>query len=86
VTTIGKRYAKKYIFSDEISSYAPTTPVLYYYELDPAIVLNLGAEYRYTRNFSFFLKLNNLTGAQYERWNFYPSYGFNAMFGFTYSL
>jgi hypothetical protein len=84
VAAIGERYAKKYIF---FNINDPVTPVTdYYYTLDPAIVLNLGAEYRYTRNFSFFLKLNNLSGTQYERWNFHPSYGFNAMVGFTYSL
>ena len=72
---IGKRYAKKF-FDPENDSY----------ELNRAIAFNIGAEYRYTKSFSIFVKLNNLSGAKYERWNFYPSHRFNAMLGFTYSL
>ena len=75
VMCIGERYAK--VFFDPDKDYRT---------LKPVAAINLGAEYRYTKSFSFFLKLNNLTGAQYERWNYYPSRRFNAMVGFTYSL
>ena len=74
VMGIGKRYAKAF--------FDPET----YYTLKEAVAFNLGAEYRYTKSLSFFLKLNNLSGAKYDRWNFYPSQRFNAMIGFTYSI
>ncbi len=72
---LGKRYAK--VFDD---------PEITYQELKSIVDINLGVEYRYTKSLSFFLKLNNLTGAKYYRWNYYPSQRFNAMIGFTYSL
>jgi hypothetical protein len=72
---IGRRYAKAF--------YDPEND---YYTLKGVADVNLGAEYRYTKSLSFFVKLNNLTGAKYYRWNYYPSQRFNAMAGFTYSL
>jgi hypothetical protein len=75
IMSIGKRYAKAF--------YEPETD---YYTLKEVIAFNLGVEYRYTKSFSLFLKLNNISGAKYERWNFYPSQRFNMMGGFTYSL
>jgi len=75
VMCIGKRYAKA--FYDENNEF---------YTLNSVLAFNLGAEYRYTKSFSFFAKLNNLSGAEYERWNFFPSRRFNVMVGFTYSL
>ncbi|MDR1153436.1 MAG: hypothetical protein LBL04_01895 [Bacteroidales bacterium] len=75
IMSIGKRYVKKF--------YDPETD---YSILKGVIDFNLGVEYRYTKSLSFFLKINNLIGAKYYRWNFYPSQRFNAMIGFTYSL
>jgi hypothetical protein len=75
VMCIGKRYAKAFYDDDND-----------FYTLDSVVALNLGAEYRYTKSLSFFLKLNNISNKTYERWNFYPSRGLNAMVGFTYSL
>jgi hypothetical protein len=72
---IGERYAK--IFGDPNKNMEV---------LKSAADLNFGVEYRYTKSLSFFLNLNNLTGAKYYRWNYYPSQRFNAMIGFTYSL
>ena len=77
IMSIGKRYAQAF--------YKPLTEDQFF-TLNSAVAFNLGVEYRYTRSFSLFLKLNNLSGAQYERWNFYPSHRFNMMGGFTYSL
>ena len=77
VMGIGKRYAKSFYEPEN----APD-----YYVLKEVVAFNLGAEYRYTKSLSFFLKLNNLSGTKYERWNFYPSQRFNLMGGFTYSL
>ena len=75
IMAIGKRYAKAF--------YETETD---FYTLKEALAFKLGAEYRYTKSLSFFLKINNITGAKYERWNFYPSQRFNLMGGFTYSL
>jgi len=75
VMSIGKRYAKAF-----------NNPDVEFYTLKSVVAFNLGMEYRYTKSFSLFLKLNNINGARYERWNFYPSHRFNMMGGFTYSL
>jgi hypothetical protein len=74
---IGKRYAKAFYEPAD----APD-----FYTLKEVFAFNFGAEYRYTKSLSFFLKLNNIGNAKYERWNFYPLRGFNSMVGFTYSL
>ncbi len=75
VIGIGKRYAKAFF-----------DPEADFYVLKSVIDFNLGVEYRYTKSLSLFLKLNNISGAKYYRWNFYPSQRFNAMVGLTYSL
>ena len=48
--------------------------------------LNLGAEYRYTKLLSFWMKFNNITAQPYYAWYNYPSYRFRFMAGFTYAL
>ncbi len=48
--------------------------------------LNLGLDYRYTKNVSLFVQLNNLTNNQYERWVNLPVYGFNVLGGLTVSF
>jgi hypothetical protein len=45
--------------------------------------LNLGLDYRYSKNISLFLALNNLANKQYQRWVNLPVYGFNLMGGLT---
>lgn len=45
--------------------------------------MNLGLDYRYTKNISLFVNLNNLTNNQYQRWVNLPVYGFNVMGGLT---
>jgi len=77
IMSIGKRYAKAFYNLDTEDQF---------YTLKSVVAFNLGVEYRYTKSFSLFLKLNNISGARYERWNFYPSHRFNMMGGFTYSL
>jgi hypothetical protein len=47
---------------------------------------NLGAEYRYTRILSFWVKFNNISFSRYSEWLYYPSQRFFFMAGFTYSL
>ena len=53
--------------------------------ITPTYEVNLGAEYRWARNFSTYVKLYNLLG-KYEMWNYYPTFGFHFRLGLTYSL
>ena len=55
-------------------------------ELESAIDINMGAEYRYSRVLSGFIQLNNILSDGYYEWNYYPTYGFNILLGLTYSL
>ena len=75
IMSIGKRYAKAF--------YDPENE---FHTLKSVVNFNFGAEYRYSKSLSLFVKLNNISGAKYYHWNYYPSYRFNAMVGFTYSL
>ncbi|MGB1248513.1 MAG: hypothetical protein ACPG4Z_06475 [Chitinophagales bacterium] len=43
--------------------------------------LNLGAEYQFSKYLSFFVQLNNLANFKYEKWQHYPTYGFNGRIG-----
>ena len=56
------------------------------FEIDPWFDANLSVDYRYSRILSFWVQLNNLGFAQYERYFNYPSYRFNGMAGLTYSF
>lgn len=55
-------------------------------KLDAIIDLNLGFEYRYTKRLSAFVDFNNLLGVRYERYQDYPTVGFNVFGGLTYSF
>jgi hypothetical protein len=70
---IGSRYALK-IGSGDIE------------KLKPIIDLNIGADYRYKKDLSFFVELNNLTNQTYQRWFNYPVYGLNGVAGVTFSF
>lgn len=48
--------------------------------------INLGAEYRYKKNISGFIKINNLLNQRYEIWNNYQAQGLNVLAGITFSL
>lgn len=73
ILAIGKRYVKL----DEDGSIG---------ELESAIDINFGAEYRYSKVLSGFVQLNNILSDNYYEWNNYASYGFNVMVGATYSF
>jgi hypothetical protein len=45
--------------------------------------LNLGLDYRYSKNISLFVNLNNISNNQYQRWVNLPVYGFNVLGGLT---
>jgi outer membrane receptor protein involved in Fe transport len=48
--------------------------------------LSLGASYDITRRLGVFLHLNNVLNQFYEVWNAYPSQGFTAVVGVSYSF
>jgi len=52
-------------------------------ELNPQVDLNLGAEYRITKNISVWVNFNNMAAWRYNRWYNYPTQQFNVIGGFT---
>ncbi|MDQ3191519.1 MAG: hypothetical protein M3Q58_07995 [Bacteroidota bacterium] len=48
--------------------------------------VNLGVEYRYTKQLSAFINFNNIGAASYSRWYNYPMQRFNLLGGFSYSF
>lgn len=54
--------------------------------LDGIIDLNLGFEYRYTKRLSAFIQFNNIAGIEYQKYQDYPTQGFNVLGGLTYSF
>jgi hypothetical protein len=61
-------------------------PTLQTIEIPWNLNFSLGAEYRFTKVLSFWLKFNNMTFSRYYEWAYYPSLRFMCMVGFTYSL
>lgn len=48
--------------------------------------LNMGIEYRYTPEISFWIRCNNISYNRYFEWNYYPSRNFMLLGGISYSL
>ncbi len=69
--------AKANYFDHELNDYA---------KLKSWVDVNLYAEYRYTKLLSFFVDINNVGFAKYQRYYNYPVFPFNAMAGFSYSF
>lgn len=61
-------------------------PILRAENIDPLVDINLSATYRLNRNFSFFLRMNNMAAFRYNRFNRYPGFGFMVMGGFSISI
>jgi hypothetical protein len=55
-------------------------------ELDSWVDVNFGAEYRYSKVLSIFVKLNNLGFSRYYIWNNYPTERLNVLGGLTYAF
>ncbi|MEX1188578.1 MAG: hypothetical protein WED33_04925 [Bacteroidia bacterium] len=53
-------------------------------ELKGIADVNLGAEYRYTKRLSMFVKLNNMLNVRYKRFSNYPTQRFMALGGISY--
>ncbi len=54
--------------------------------LAPFLDVNVMADYRYKKNISFFLNVNNISNSRYQKWYAYPSFGLNLLAGITFSL
>lgn len=48
--------------------------------------MNFGAEYRYSKILSFWIKANNISFNEYYEWAYYPTHRYMFMLGFSYSL
>lgn len=55
-------------------------------KLKPVGDINLLTEYRYSKYLAFFLNVNNIGNARYQKWYSYPSYGINVLGGVSFSL
>ena len=55
-------------------------------KIKPVFDANLGFKYHYSKVFTLFADLYNLTERSYMIWNQYPSQRFNFLFGFSYKL
>lgn len=76
IFTWGDSYAKTWNFSN--------LPVAK--KIKGATDFNIGLNYNPVSKFTVFLNLNNVLNQKYERWNLYPSFGFNAMAGVSFSF
>jgi hypothetical protein len=79
LTIIGKRS----LAATSSGTFEPNIPLA---DSPAHVNLNIGAEYRYTKILSFWVKLNNISYNRYYEWAWYPSQRFLFMAGFTYSL
>jgi hypothetical protein len=53
---------------------------------DTGFDLNAGLEFKITKQFNFWVQLNNILNNRYERWHQYQVYGFNLVGGVVYSF
>ena len=55
-------------------------------QLKGSIDLNAGVEFRITKNLNLWTQFNNVFNKSYQRWNQYPSYGFNFLGGVIFAF
>jgi len=55
-------------------------------QLKGSIDLNAGVEFRITKNLNLWSQFNNVFNKAYQRWNQYPSYGFNFVAGIIFAF
>lgn len=55
-------------------------------KLKGVVDINLGAEYYFSKQWSFWASVNNMTAAKYYKWNGYPMQGLNARAGVIFSF
>jgi hypothetical protein len=71
IFVVGQRYGRNPISKKQIT-------------LSTFADINETVEYKYTKLFSIFIQLKNLTATRYQYWNQYPAYRFQIMGGVTY--
>lgn len=54
--------------------------------LDGVFDLNLGADYHFSKQWTFWANINNIAASRYYKWNGYPSQRLNVMAGVIYSF
>lgn len=55
-------------------------------QLKGSVDLNAGIEFRITKNINLWTQFNNVFNKTYQRWNQYPSYGFNFLGGVIFAF
>lgn len=55
-------------------------------KLQGAIDLSAGLEFKIVNNVKLWAQFNNITNKEYQRWNQYPTYGFNFLGGVVFSF
>ncbi|WP_439183482.1 hypothetical protein [Carboxylicivirga taeanensis] len=55
-------------------------------ELEGVVDVNVGAEYYFSKQWSFWASMNNIAVAKYYQWNGYPMQGLNARAGIIFSF
>lgn len=55
-------------------------------QLKGSMDLNAGVEFRMTKNLNLWTQFNNIFNKEYQRWNQYPSYGFNFLAGIIFAF
>ncbi len=55
-------------------------------QLKGSIDLNAGMEFRIAKNFNLWSQFNNIFNNTYQRWNQFPSYGFNFLAGVIFAF
>lgn len=76
---VGDRYARITTL-DSIIAGIPVSSV-HERKLKGIFDINIGADYRYTKNIGAFLQFNNIAAQRFVIWNNYPLQRFNAMIG-----
>lgn len=79
IFVLGSRTA---LISEPMLSSLPSMQI----KMDPIIDLNFGAEYYFSKNLTFFCKLNNLGFQKYEQWLGYTNKNFNWLAGISYKF
>ena len=78
----GETKAKEYYFDPGAS----TNPQFNVKTLKAFADLGVGAEYQHNKRMAAFIKVNNLFGADYQRYLYYPNFGFNILGGVSYGF
>lgn len=55
-------------------------------KLQDAADISMGVEYKLNKKWALWIDLNNIANSRYQRWNQYPSFGFNFIGGVRYAF